>query len=63
LGFRAYFEANRHSGLCPLLSGEFFAVLAGKLKRRHSSQSWNDELMALDFHGKFSMRGTMPAHF
>ena len=62
---------------CP---GKFFAVLAGKLKRRHSSESWNpvplqifksldssfrwnDELMALNSHGKFSMRGVMPAHF
>jgi hypothetical protein len=24
---------------------------------------WNDELMALNFHGKFSMQGAMPAHF
>jgi hypothetical protein len=51
------------SGFRPLLCGEIFAVLAGKLKRRHSSESWNDELMALYFHGKFSMPGAMPAHF
>jgi hypothetical protein len=68
------------SGFRPLLCGEIFAVLAGKLKRRHSSESWNpatrksakaldssfrwnDELMALHFHGKFSMPGAMPAHF
>jgi hypothetical protein len=43
--------------------GKFFAVLAGKLKRRHSSFRWNDELMALNFRGKFSMPGAMPAHF